>query len=526
MTLDSKIIIRIHHLHSFGFSIREIAKHTAVSRDSVSKYINTPYPSFTPRKQRYSILTPYLGHIIYYLCEDPQISSTIIHNRLVKCGFKGEKSIIVNHLKDKRQEFQLMIDLNNYPSPLGKHMQEQLQEIGYLWIFNLLQGKISKKELEKKFVGKLTVEDINALYFSIINQPLKYRNRALTILLYYGDVSQRRIAEFLSVDRGTVASNIDIFKNNGVDGLFSKTRKKIKKYEEKEYTDALFEILHSPPSLYDLNRTSWSMDTLYQIMGKTGHKLSKDGIRKIIKNEGYKFCKARKKLTSNDPCFREKLKKITGILENLKKDEKFFSVDEFGPVAIKVHGGRTLVGPGEVKTIPQIQKSKGSLICTAALELSTNQITHFYSKKKNTQEILKLLDILLDKYSNETCIYVSWDAASWHVSKDLYVRVEEINSSKFSKGRKIPKVELAPLPSRAQFLNVIESVFSGLSKAIIHNSNYNSVDHCISAIDRYFEERNQYFLIHPKKAGNKIWGKEKVVPQFSKSNNCKDLHFR
>jgi hypothetical protein len=35
-----------------------------------------------------------------------------------------------------------------------------------------------------------------------------------------------------------------------------------------------------------------------------------------------------------------------------------------------------------------------------------------------------------------------------------------------------PTVETAPLPSGAQFLNVIESVFSGLARSIIHNSDY------------------------------------------------------
>jgi hypothetical protein len=35
-----------------------------------------------------------------------------------------------------------------------------------------------------------------------------------------------------------------------------------------------------------------------------------------------------------------------------------------------------------------------------------------------------------------------------------------------------PTVALAPLPSGAQFLNVIESVFSGMARAIIARSNY------------------------------------------------------
>ena len=182
--------------------------------------------------------------------------------------------------------------------------------------------------------------------------------------------------------------------------------------------------------------------------------------------------------------------------------------------------------PGEVKTIPQWQKSKGSLIITAALELSTNQVTHFYSEKKNTDEMIKLLDILIEKYSKELCIYFSWDAASWHASKKLYRKVDEINSKEFKEKIQSPIVTLAPLPKSAQFLNVIESVFSGMARAIIHNSNYQSVEECKFAINRYFDERNLHFKNNPKRAGNKIWGKEREKAFFSESNNCKDPIYR
>jgi hypothetical protein len=89
-------------------------------------------------------------------------------------------------------------------------------------------------------------------------------------------------------------------------------------------------------------------------------------------------------------------------------------------------------------------------------------------------------------------------------------------------GKGTPLVTLAPLPSCAQFLNVIESVFSGMARAIIHSSDYQSVAECKGAIDRYLLDRNQYFQSHPKRAGNKIWGKEREVPIFSEANNCKD----
>ena len=66
--------------------------------------------------------------------------------------------------------------------------------------------------------------------------------------------------------------------------------------------------------------------------------------------------------------------------------------------------GKHSYRPGEVKTIPQWQKSKGNLICTAALDLSTNQVTHFFSNKKDTKEMIKLLNILIKKYSAKNAV--------------------------------------------------------------------------------------------------------------------------
>jgi hypothetical protein len=104
-------------------------------------------------------------------------------------------------------------------------------------------------------------------------------------------------------------------------------------------------------------------------------------------------------------------------------------------------------------------------------------------------------------------------------------RVNEINDAAYRDEHGTPVVSLAPLPSCAQFLNVIESVFSGMAKAIIHNSNYESVDATKAAIDRYFTDRNKNFKTHPQRAGNKLWGKELVKPEFNEGNNCKDPRF-
>ncbi len=178
------------------------------------------------------------------------------------------------------------------------------------------------------------------------------------------------------------------------------------------------------------------------------------------------------------------------------------------------------LAPGEKYFVPQYQKSKGWLIVTAALELSRNQVSYFYSRKKNTDEMIKMADLLRTQYRACRTIYLSWDAASWHVSKNLNAHLETINRR--ASVDRFPIVKTVPLPAGAQFLNVIESVFSGMARAIIHNSNYHSVAAAQEAIDRYIRDRNDYFTRNPKRAGRTIWGKERVPSVFIEGQNCKD----
>ncbi|MEO7676226.1 MAG: hypothetical protein ABIV39_05625 [Verrucomicrobiota bacterium] len=142
-------------------------------------------------------------------------------------------------------------------------------------------------------------------------------------------------------------------------------------------------------------------------MSKQGILISETTIRWTVKAAGYTWRKAAEVLTSNDPEYQEKLERIKSVLSTLGENDRFCSIDEYGPFAIKMKGGTKLVGPGEHPHVPQFQKSKGCIIVTAALELSRNQVTHFYSKAKNTTEMVKLLDVLLEKYSSCDTLYLS-----------------------------------------------------------------------------------------------------------------------
>ena len=339
----------------------------------------------------------------------------------------------------------------------------------------------------------------------------------------------RAVATDFRVSERTVRKWLRRFQADGLAGLTDRScrphhiaRRDLQ--PGKELHDAVFSLLHTPPSEHGFNRTTWKLSELRNTLRAQGIVSTQRNINAVIKSAGYRWKQARVTLTSTDPDYRNKLDGIRLVLSRLQEDEAFFSIDEFGPFAVKMRGGRSLCGPNEFRSVPQWQKSKGSLIVTAALELSKNQITHFYSERKNSAETIKLVELVRDRYRGSRRIYLSWDAAPWHSSTELKERVAFLNRSAIYDGW--PEILLQSLPAGAQFLNVIESVFSGMARAIIHNSDYGSVGDVQAAITRYFEERNAAFLAAPRRAGRAIWGKERVPSTFLDTNNCKDPKYR
>jgi len=369
-------------------------------------------------------------------------------------------------------------------------------------------------------------QDTAELLSKVANGPQRERKKALLILGRLLGITISTLCLALKISPATVCRHWKKFNDEGTECLFRERPRRTPKAEDETIKAAVFSLIHSPPSEHNINRTSWKFGDICRCLSQQGVHVSKNLISKIIRRAGYKWRKAKTVLTSNDPKYREKLDRIKSILSTLGENDRFCSIDEFGPFAVKIKGGKRLVGPNEYPQVPQFQKSKGWLIVTAALELSQNQVTHFYSKVKNTTEMIKLLEVLLERYRGCDRLYFSWDAASWHASKALYEKVKNINLPDYRAKAQTPIVELAPLPKSAQFLNVIESIFSGMARAIIHNSDYQSVEKAVAAIDRYFQERNEHFLNYPKKAGKKLWGNETVVSEFAESNNCKDAKRR
>jgi len=336
------------------------------------------------------------------------------------------------------------------------------------------------------------------------------------MLAIYFDVSTRYLRNIMLQRK---RNNLDFITGQ-------KYRDRIPRHLREDVQSIVSKTLHEPPSAYGINRTTWTINLLTSTInnGSPGldFKVTRSNVSHTIRAMGYRFKKTKEVLTSNDPDYKEKLRKITRTLQRLGPADRFFSIDEYGPISVRHRGGKILTPDGVRPVVQQYQESKGKIIMTAALELVNNQVSYFYSQKKDSEEMVKLADFLQKKYHHCRFLYFSWDAASWHSSRYFMSELKKLNDPIYRNDYQLPKIVLRPLPARAQFLNVIESVFSGMSRAVIQNSNYSSTREMKAAIDAYFSERNDFFRRYPHRAGNKIWGRERVKPSFSVSNNCKD----
>jgi transposase len=330
--------------------------------------------------------------------------------------------------------------------------------------------------------------------------------KAVTILDNHSHtVKQIAIKIEKSID--VVKNWISAFNRQGIEGLNPqpKRREDKRSFHAEAKAKRVLEILHQRPNAFGINRSNWNQATLALAYEREhGGAISKSTVSRLIRKSGHRWKKAKRVLSSPDPRYREKVELLLNTLHNLRSGELFFFVDELGPLRIKRYGGRVYVPQNTSPTVPQVQPHRGAVILAAALSATTNQVTWIYENSKDTLGMIDLAELLFNQHHDATRIFLTWDSASWHRSDALSDWLDRFNSETRVRDYG-PVVELVPLPTSSQFLNVLEAVFSGMKRAVIHNSDYRTTEEMKRAISRHFSERNAYFKENPKRAGKKIW---------------------
>ncbi len=396
-------------------------------------------------------------------------------------------------------------NLKQYPNTLLNKFIEYQKESPPSHLFEQIIYTNNEKDYRDK-IRFMQQDDYDILQKWRKGNDKKKWDRSVAILENF-NMSFEDISHKIERPIDAIKKWISTFNGHGIDGIENSIIRKKRKLTEKvnKQTKRILKTFHHKPSEYNINRSNWTLATLAKAYeSQYGYKISISSVGRLLKGSGYSIKKAKTVLTSPDPDYREKVEELLKVLRSLTDSEEFFFVDELGPLRVKKYGGRCFVKKGESLTTPQNQKSRGSITLSAALSAKTNQVTWLYEKSKDSSSMINLIESLFNQYHNKSKLFITWDAASWHSSNELLEWLDEFNqdTATFQHG---PYIELIPLPSCSQFLNVIEAVFSGMKRAVIHHSNYQSEIEMKTAISLHFQERNDNFLTNPKRAGKKIW---------------------
>src|SRR5215469_12497763 len=168
------------------------------------------------------------------------------------------------------------------------------------WFDRLLRGEMRIADL-----SDLSIEGLPLLVARLNDGTLRQRKKAATILADKRGIPIRTISASLSLSRNSVRRYVRLFVDGGVEALFAAKRRSGGRLAENEQVRKfVFSLLHEPPSVSGINRTTWRMGDLTRVLRERGTPVCAQVVREITKSAGWRWRKARKVLTSTDPEYR------------------------------------------------------------------------------------------------------------------------------------------------------------------------------------------------------------------------------
>ena len=122
---------------------------------------------------------------------------------------------------------------------------------------DVLLGRVPEEHLANELAEVLPHEHAEQLYNCVKSNTFRYRARALAVLAHKKGIKEVTIERFLHVGAHFVDRAEEHYIKDGICWFSRHGHKGPRKYELEEYKKVAFQILHSPPSTYGINRTTW-----------------------------------------------------------------------------------------------------------------------------------------------------------------------------------------------------------------------------------------------------------------------------
>jgi len=148
------------------------------------------------------------------------------------------------------------------------------------------------KEISSREIGD--VPDITALLDRVYGGRLSDRNRSMVVLASHRGLTTAQCATSLGSTSTPTASTSGHSPMADMLHCSRGRRSSNRKFDNEAIKQAVFGLLHEPPSNYGINRTTWIMPR--SVAGPSGHgqPACPEVIRKITKSAGYRWRRARR----------------------------------------------------------------------------------------------------------------------------------------------------------------------------------------------------------------------------------------
>jgi transposase len=324
-----------------------------------------------------------------------------------------------------------------------------------------------------------------------------HAKRARIVLLAAEGRSTRSIAKEVGVQPRIVSNWRRRFADHGLNGLEDRPRASKKPiYGAVTNTRILALLDKRPPQGY----ARWTGP----LLAKSLEDVDVQYVWRFLREHKIDLATRKSWCESNDPQFAAKAADVVGLYIDPPAKAIVLCIDEKPSIQaleraqgyLKLPNGRALTGQSHD------YKRHGTTTLFAALEVATGRIVATHSKRRRRVEFLGFMNHVVASFPN----------------RDLHVVLDNLNTHKKCERwlKKHPKVHFHFTPTRASWLNQVETWFSILQGQSLSGASFTSVDQLQEHIDAFIAAYNETAVPF-------AWTKKKVYRRRFKNRRITQL---
>jgi transposase len=295
--------------------------------------------------------------------------------------------------------------------------------------------------------------------------------RARIVLLAAEGRSTRSIAKEVGVEPRIVSKWRHRYADEGLDGLDDKPRPGKQPIYTKATDQCILALLDKPPPQ---GFARWSGPLLAKELGNVDVQY----VWRFLRTHKIDLAARKSWCESNDPDFVAKAADVVGLYVDPPAKAIVLCVDEKPSIQaleraqgyLKLPNGRALTGQSHD------YRRHGTTTLFAALEVATGKIIAAHSKRRRRVEFLGFMNRLVATYPK----------------RELHVILDNLNTHKKNEGwlKQHPKVHFHFTPTRASWLNQVETWFSVLQGQSLTGSSFTAIQQLQQHIDAFIAAYN------------------------------------